>query len=228
MIPTSITSKIAKYSVKASVSRWAIWCALGLATGLVVPVSAQTIASPSATVGGANPAIFLNDVGGRTPQFCSISAASLSNTAQVINVKALTGATLEIETLVNPTTLITQGASVQLAMQAVCNYPHELTLSSANNGLWRQSPTNATPPAPFASAVPYAAIASWGAQQITINADTGSRRPITTNSSIDQPQFGEITLSLTVDPGASNVTTNSPLLAGSYSDLITITLGPQP
>jgi hypothetical protein len=190
--------------------------------------NAQAITAPTATNGGANPAVFLSGVGGRTPQFCSISSASLSNTILPVNVKSLTGATLEIETLVNPTTLQTQAASVQLAMQAVCNYPHELTLSSANNGLWRQSSTSAAPPAPFASAVPYLATASWGVQDVSISADTASRRPVTTNSSVDEPRFGNITLSLQIDPGASNVATNSPLLAGTYSDLITITLGPQP
>jgi hypothetical protein len=219
---------IPRSTALTGVARVAVVCVAGLCIGFGSVTQAQSIPAATATVGGANPAIFLNGVGGRIPQFCSLSAASLANTSQPVNVKSLTGATLEIETLVNPTTLRTQGASVELALQAVCNYPHELTLSSANNGLWRQAATGAVPPAPFASAVPYQATASWGLQSVALNADTGSRRPVNSVSSIDEPRFGDITLSLQVDPGASNVATNSPLLAGTYSDLITITLGPQP
>ena len=189
------------------------------------PVSAQTLVSPVATIGGANPAVFVTDVGGRIPQFCSIGAASLSQASNPINVRAVTGATLEIETFVNATTLASQAASVEVAFDAVCNYPHLLTLASANNGLWRQSVAPAV--APFANAVPYRATATWGDVQIKLDADSGSRRAVSSKSSSQTPRAGQVTLALQVDPGASNVATNSPLLQGSYSDLITVTLGPQ-
>jgi hypothetical protein len=228
MTPRTTLSDLWRGAAIMGASRAVIVCVTGLCLCFGSRASAQNIPAVAATTGGANPAVFLNDIGGRIPQFCSLSAASLANASQPVNVKSLTGATLEIETLVNPTTLRTQGASVELALQAVCNYPHELTLSSANNGLWRQAATGAATPAPFASAVPYQATASWGLQTVALNADTGSRRPVNAVSSIDEPRFGDITLSLQVDPGASNVATNSPLLAGTYSDLITITLGPQP
>jgi hypothetical protein len=188
-------------------------------------VYAQSVATPRATTGGANPAVFVADVGGRTPQFCSISAPSLSQTTNPINVRALSGATLEIENFINTTTLASQAASVAVAFDAVCNYPHSLSLGSANNGLWRQSTAPAI--APFANAVPYRALASWGDQVVDLNADSGSRRAVTSSVLAQSPRIGQVTLSLQIDPGATNVATNSPLLQGTYSDLITVTLGPQ-
>ena len=199
-----------------------IVCATFLATD---PAAAQNVAVPVATTGGANPAVFLTDVGGRIPQFCSIGAPSLSQTANPVNVRALSGATLEIENFLNATTLATQAASVEVAFDAVCNYPHLLSLGSANNGLWRQSTAIAI--APFANAVPYRALATWGDQVVNLDADSGSRRAVVSSILTQSARFGQVTLSLQVASGATNVATNSPLLQGSYSDLITVTLGPQ-
>ena len=192
---------------------------------MATSVSAQTVGGPGSTTGGANPAVFVTDVGGRIPQFCSISAPSLSQVSNPINVRTISGATLEIENFINATTLASQAASVQVAFDAVCNYPHLMTLGSANNGLWRQSVAPAV--APFANAVPYRAIAVWGDIQVELDADSGSRRAVASSVSSLLPRSGQVILSLQVDPGATNVATNSPLLQGSYSDLITITLGPQ-
>jgi hypothetical protein len=205
---------------------WAILLAFACGVTMTAgPVWAQTTTPGAPTVGGANPAIFINSVGGNTPRFCSIGALSLAQTSNPINVKALTGATLEIETFINSSTLAVQAASVDVAFDAVCNYPHLLTIASANNGLWQQ--TSVPPVAPFANAVPYRASAVWGDTQVNLDADSGSRRAVSSSSLTQTPRAGQVTLSLQVEPGASNVATNSPLLQGNYSDLITVTLGPQ-
>ena len=200
-----------------------------LAAGCALCLSATSVAAqnvaPAPTVGGANPAVFVSDVGGRIPQFCSIGAASFSQTRSPINVRSISAATLEIENFVNATTLASQAASVEVAFDAVCNYPHFLTLGSANNGLWRQSTAPAV--APFANAVPYRASAAWGDQAINLDADSGSRRAVSSRVLAEAPRIGQVTFSLQVDAGATNVARNSPLLQGSYSDLITVTLGPQ-
>jgi hypothetical protein len=165
-------------------------------------------------------------VSANAPQVCAVQAPQLAAGAQV-NFRGLNGTTLQIDRLVDPTTLSTNAASVEIAFEAVCNYPHRITIETRNNGLWQTSERPATPASGFGYAVPYTATVRWGASNLQLNADAKVRRIQDRSLRIDQPSSGSILLRLEIQPGASNGSQNAPLLAGYYGDTLSLTVEPQ-
>lgn len=165
-------------------------------------------------------------VSGTIPQVCVVQAPRLAGGAQV-NFKGLNGTTLQIDRMVDPHTLSTEAASVEINFEAVCNYPHRLTIETQNNGLWQTSERTAAPPEGFGYAVPYTATVTWGLENVQLLADAKARRIAQRVVSIDRPTSGNLLLRLEIQPGASNDRQNAPLLAGYYGDTLRVTVEPQ-
>jgi hypothetical protein len=165
-------------------------------------------------------------VSGNTPQVCAVRNPTLAPGAQ-INFLGLSGNTLQIDRMVDSTTLSTSAASVDVRFNAVCNYPHRLRLESQNNGLWQTGQITGTPPAGFGTAVPYRAAFSWGSVNGELDTDAQSRRIADQRFNIDNATAGMILLHISIAPGASNLRSNAPLLAGYYSDTLRIFVEPQ-
>ena len=100
-----------------------------------------------------------------------------------------------------------------------CNFASNLQLSSQNGAL--TGPSSATG---FANVINYTASATWNSVSATVNtatngassgAESGTAQPVSTASS------GNMTVSIT--PAANTL----PLVYGSYSDTLRITLTPQ-
>jgi hypothetical protein len=163
---------------------------------------------------------------GSIPQVCVVQAPRLAGGAQV-NFKGLNGTTLQIDRMIDPHTLSTEAASVEIDFEAVCNYPHRLTIETLNNGLWQTGERMAAPPEGFGYAVPYTATLSWGLENVQLEADAKVRRIARRAVSIDQPASGNLHLRLEIQPGASNDRQNAPLLAGYYGDTLRVTVEPQ-
>jgi hypothetical protein len=192
------------------------FASLILLAGLALPGTAQAqarIATRTAPVVG------------NAPNVCVLQQPRLAQGAQN-NFRGLNGNTLQIDTLVDPSTLATRGASAELRFNAVCNFPHRLRVEAQNNGLWRTGST-VLPPQGFAYAIPYQALLSWGAGTILLNADAQIRRIHEERITVDQPTAGEVQLRVEIQPGASNVQSNAPVIAGNYGDLLRVTLEPQ-
>ena len=165
-------------------------------------------------------------VNANAPPVCAIQEPTLAAGGQ-INFKGLNGNTLQIDHLVDPATLGAAGASANVKFDAVCNYPHRLTVEAQNNGLWQTSERSPSPPPGFAYAVPYSATIDWGLEHGRLDADAKVRRIAERSITVNRPTSGEINLRLEIEAGASNVQANAPLLAGFYGDTIRITLEPQ-
>ena len=165
------------------------------------------------------------DVIATVPGGCTVSEPSQSPGAQV-NFRGVSGSTLQIDQLTDPTTLSTRAASIELSFEAMCHSPHRLIVQSQNNGLFPRSERPAVPPAGFGTAVPYVAIARWGTHNLRLEANAHSRQSRDTWVS-SEPNTGSILLSLQIEPGATNRRQNAPLLAGVYADTLRITLEPK-
>jgi hypothetical protein len=165
-------------------------------------------------------------VNASAPEVCAVQAPQLSGAAQV-NFRSVNGTALQIERLVDPETLSTEAASVELSLAAVCNYPHRLTIETQNNGLWQTSGQGVTPTPGFGNAVPYTATVHWGAEYLQLQADAKSRRMTERSVLVDRPTSGSIVLRLEIQPGASNDRQNAPLIAGYYGDTLRVTVEPQ-
>lgn len=143
------------------------------------------------------------------------------------NVRALAGNNLQIDRLVDPTTLAVRAANADLAFAAMCNVPHVLRIEAQNNGLFRSGGATAAPSG-FANAVPYRARFTWGDQTRTLFADANTRRQREEVIDRPVPTGGTMLMELDIQPGASNLTANAPLVAGNYGETFRVTIEPRP
>jgi len=102
-------------------------------------------------------------------------------------------------------------AQVDLLLPIICNSAHRFVLKSGNRGLMLAGAAPAS--GPFRSVVPYSVKATWQGQQLDQSSEAG-------DFIIDMPGSGagDLSLSIAVPPGGQ------PLVAGSYSDTITVQL----
>jgi hypothetical protein len=184
------------------------------------PAAAQTAAIPE---GGDQDTI---PVIGSSPQLCLLGEPSTSTQSTPINVRTIVGRVVTIQEMTDPDTLSTRAASIELQFDAFCNYPHKITLESDNNGMFRQNAGGETAIG-FANAVPYRAELRWDQELLQLDADALNRKEVRQSSTADQPTSAPLLLRLQVMAGATNITTQAPLLAGEYRDVIRITVGPQ-
>jgi hypothetical protein len=188
---------------------------------LIVALAAPAAAGAQSTDGTRTMAVSAS-----APEVCAVQGPQLAGGAQV-NFRGLNGSALQIERLVDPTTLSTNAASIEVSLEAVCNYPHRLTVETQNNGLW-QTVERAGPAVPgFASAIPYTATVRWGRENMELQADAKSRRIAERSIAMGEATSGSIVLRLEIQPGASNDRQNAPLLAGFYGDTLRVTVEPQ-
>jgi hypothetical protein len=183
------------------------------------------LALPGAVKAQSQVATRTAPVVGNAPNVCVLQQPRLAQGAQN-NFRGLNGNTLQIDALVDPTTLATRAASAELRFNAVCNFPHRLRVEAQNNGLWRNG-ASVLPPQGFAYAIPYQAQLSWGTGTVLLNADAQIRRIHEERIVVDQATAGEVQLRVEIQPGASNVQSNAPVIAGNYGDLLRVTLEPQ-
>jgi hypothetical protein len=165
-------------------------------------------------------------VTGSAPQICSLQPANLAAGNQV-NFTSVTGNLLQITALVDPTTLAANAASVVVSFEAVCNFPHRISLESENNGLWQTDGSLNQPADGFAYAVPYEAEVAWGEVRGRLEANANVRRISEQRLNVDQATSGEVELRISIQPGASNTRVNAPVLAGFYRDTLRIILEPR-
>jgi hypothetical protein len=178
----------------------------------------------SAQAGTSAPLPFT--VSGSAPQICAVGNPQLSAGA-LVNFQSLNGAALRITQLADPRTLATNAAQATVTFQAVCNYPHRIVLESQNNGLYRDGAAGAAPPPGFADGVPYTAQLTWGAVTSTFFVPATSRQTSQDSVAVPNPTAGDIEIQLSVQAGASNLSANSPLIAGVYTDTLRVTVEPQ-
>jgi hypothetical protein len=189
-------------------------------TKLVVLVAALLAAAMSHASAAAT---YL--VQGSVPQLCSMQLPRLLSDRAPINVTDLTGNSIAITQLTDPTTMATKATQFDVGFDAVCNYAHRLVVESQNNGLWRDALTG---PAPgFADAVPYTAVITWGDTTTTFRADAEVKQIANVTVPVNKPTEGQIELQFEIRAGAANGDSFAPMLAGRYSDIIRVTVEPQ-
>lgn len=165
-------------------------------------------------------------VRGRVPQICALATPTLAGGA-LNNFRTLNGSSLEVDQLTDPVTLSTRAASARISFAAICNFAHQIVLESRNNGLWRSELGLTPAPTGFSDAVPYTATLEWGPINTSLQADASDRRIRDRTQPVDQPVAGDIVLRLDIQPGATNLQTNAPLVSGVYRDTLRLTVEPQ-
>ena len=114
---------------------------------------------------------------------------------------------LRITEMVGSTSM-SRGASADVALNVVCNSPHELVLRSENGGMLRAG-GRASAPGPFAEFLPYELRASWLGQ--TASAATSGGEPLVMQS--NQGGAGPLSLGVVLPEGVR-------LAGGDYRDAV--------
>jgi hypothetical protein len=137
-----------------------------------------------------------------------VSGSSL-NAGYAVNSVTLTQ-------LIDPTTALANDSSISLQIaHALCNHSAWLSLGSRNGGL--TSSTGASVAAgQFLTVIPYVAAASWGG--LTLTLDTGSGVNIA-KGEVAGANSGSLSLNIAVHKGAT------PVVQGTYSDVLTVKIG---
>lgn len=186
---------------------------------LVLLIGALGIALPAAAQESSEVTLI-----GVAEDQCFLGEAELSDGA-LQNFENPTGAVFVVAQLTDPSTLTTRAADLSLKLNAMCNTPHRLIVESQNDGLWRTEVTGAT--SGFGSAVPYRLGLTWADETREIAATAASRQAIEWEFLVGRPATGDVQLDFSIDAGATNAGLGAPLLAGSYSDVVTVTVESQ-
>jgi hypothetical protein len=180
------------------------------ASGFAASAAAQTQQSVTVT--------------GQTNQVCIMASPVLGDGAME-NFNTPAGNVYVIQELADPSTLTTRAAQLTLSMTTMCNSVHRVVVASENAGLWR---TEASAPASgFGSAVPYTLQLDWADETRSYLAEAGARQVQQWELLVGRANAGDMLLGFSIDAGATNQGFNAPLLAGVYSDVVTVTVETQ-
>jgi spore coat protein U-like protein len=181
------------------------WLALPLFLAAASPAFAQSIDTglrQVEIVGTANAACLM-----RSPN---------STSGVNANFRAVSGTSGEIRIteLVNPQTAQPRATSINITLPVICNSAHLLTVQSSNGGLLRGTGNQRNIPAGggFSEFLPYSLNAAWAGQNVgQLSTNRAGLRIVTNNGGAGN-----------VDIGFSVPASNTPLVAGAYSDTIII------
>jgi hypothetical protein len=202
----------------AASSRASAWAGLALMCVVCGPAVAlaQSVTPSQAVALG---------VAAAAPELCVLApSGSIIATSQTgSNTVGPIGASLTISDLVDPDTLTTRSATGRLSFSGACNYPHQVRISSRNNGLLRDGGGASQT---VAWAVPYRAVLSWGGSTLALNADARTQEVRIASFIAPTATDGDLIVDVEIDTGATNLGPNRPLGAGQYSDVISVEVGP--
>lgn len=180
------------------------------ALGLALPASAQEITEVTLI--------------GVAEDQCILGEAELGM-GPLENFVNPSGAVFVVAQLTDPATLTTRAAGLNLTLNAMCNSPHRLVVESQNAGLWRTEVTGLA--TGFANAVPYRMGLTWADETRDLLATANSRETVEWEMLIGRPATGDVQLDFNIDAGSTNAGLGAPLLSGSYSDVVTVTVESQ-
>lgn len=172
----------------------------------VAPALAQTVTTGEGRL----------DVEGTAPSACLVQTpqAAIGTNTTFSSGNSQQGQ-VTITQFVDPQTAVAKEATISVALPAICNTAHHVTVTSQNRGLLRAGGVaSQTAVNGFREFVPYTVTASWAGQTATGQSLTGTPVNITTQDGA----AGQVSLTIDV-PGGGD-----PLVAGTYSDSLTIEL----
>jgi hypothetical protein len=159
---------------------------------------------------------------GVSPPVCTFTSSFRATSTQNMSLAGAgsAGARITVTQLIDNAAATLKPATVDLAVNAICNVPHQLTLTSTQGALVPDAQTIEAEGA-FLKTIYYRATAIWGADNVSLVAN-GSSAPQSASRDIATPRMGDLTVQVRVDGMDNELTT--PVLAATYSDVLTITI----
>jgi hypothetical protein len=123
--------------------------------------------------------------------------------------------TIQLTKLIDPSTAYVNEATLSLQVaNAMCNYNAWLSVSSQNGGLAPTKPVLANSPG-FLTQVPYTVQAVWGSLNATLDTSSSKLAKIRTHGA----NLGSLSLKFHTNA------IQTPLVQGSYTDVVTVKIG---
>jgi hypothetical protein len=159
---------------------------------------------------------------GISPPVCTFTSTFRATSTQNMSLSGAgsAGARITVTELIDATAATLKPATVDLAVNAICNMPHQLTLTSTRGALVPEMPPIEADGA-FLKTIHYRATANWGTDNLSLIAN-GSSAPHSASRDIPVPRVGDLTVQVRVDGTDNEMTT--PVLSAIYSDILTITI----
>lgn len=156
---------------------------------------------------------------GEVPRVCSLRgvATVINGSNASLASNGVGSATITITQLVNQSGSdgLSQGATLQFEIPATCSVSHDISFGSANGGLTLNGQPGAPDVNGFRNILPYGLTANWNG--IDLAGQTNSGGLI---SRVPDAATGKIIVAINIPAGGT------PLVAGSYSDALSISLSP--
>jgi hypothetical protein len=161
-------------------------------------------------------------VDGYSQSVCTLTAPQNAQATNMnVGSSSAVQVVISVPSLVDEKTSNLQPGSISLNMNMVCNRAHSIRIASGNGGLRPQVDSNGTARAGFANRVNYAAQANWGA--VSAKLETASGEQVTPEAQSLGAFVGNLALQVSIDQSGAG---NLPLMAGTYTDTLTVTLSP--
>lgn len=157
---------------------------------------------------------------------CTLADPELATDGVLVNFVGPTGNVYRVQELADPATLTTRAAHLRLDMAAMCNSAHRVVVTSQNSGLWRTGPAP-TVVGNFGTAVPYQLQISWADTNQTLVAQAVDRQERQWEILVGHPNVGALELDFNITAGQTNAGLGAPMVAGGYSDVVTVRVEPQ-
>jgi hypothetical protein len=160
---------------------------------------------------------------GQAQASCGFSAPQSTQASNMTLASSANQNVINITSLVAPNTAQLQPGSISLTMKGLCNQSHSLSIATANGGLTIQSGSTSPASAGFANRVDYIAQVSWAATSASLSTSGVSGQ--TTPAAVTAGAYsGNLFLQIIINASGAG---SLPLPAGTYTDILTVTLSPQ-
>jgi hypothetical protein len=159
--------------------------------------------------------------GGIAPPLCSFTALPTELASDNMGLAAGGTNKIQIDTLIDPSSSLLNRASIQIEIIGTCNQTHYVSVMTKNGGLALDGSTAALGGA-FGSHVNYRAQVNWAGQSVEMSTDgaPGKKTPTTV---VGGANHGPLSLRIVIDDLDNDMAI--PLIAGTYTDIITIQVG---
>ena len=170
-------------------------------------------------------------ISGTSPDTCTLDSGTQNSASNATYTGGAGSSTLAIGALASSTDASLQATSAEITFVGMCNYAHTVSISSANSGLVNTSSSND----PIAGSGLFIQKVGYNATYTWAGADTSRAGLNLSNSSSPSHGTGTSTNGATVSVGGANQgnlvldfaipASATPVVAGTYNDTLTITLG---
>ncbi len=187
-------------------------------TLLIAAAAALAVGAPA--LAASSPAPNSNALSGVAPTVCVMSAPTINNADATLVSATANASAVQFSNFASPANAqLTPNQDFTLTVQATCNYAHSFGLKSQNGGL--KNTTTSVVGGSFIQSVNYTVGGLWGLHPIALQTFGLPNTKSFGFGDVDGANRGSVVLAVSLN----NPLFNRPLVAGAFTDVLTLQLG---